>query len=152
MTARHNSLGITQAGFDEKTDTLKEVTDIMNHARFREKGKWKPFQRGLVLSTTSVIELTSFLLSNQRFNFVLPGRFLQDCLENLFSTVRSGNPKCNAFPYRYVTHHMIGMTLNSYPISYQLFVRCPMLITKKRWEFIRYIRNFFRPSNLIYQK
>lgn len=100
MTARHYSLGINLQNLEETTNTLTEMMDIMRHAKFGQDGKWKPFQRGFLVSTTSVLELSKYLLQERGFQYVLPGRLLQDCLENLFSTVRSGNPKRSALQVR----------------------------------------------------
>ncbi|KAG4075583.1 hypothetical protein HA402_003408 [Bradysia odoriphaga] len=86
--------------YEETCSTLTELMEIIRHAKFGVDGKWKPFQRGFIVSTTSLLELAEFLLKEKGFHFLLPGRILQDCLENLFSTVRSGNPKRNAVQVR----------------------------------------------------
>ncbi|XP_037040307.1 uncharacterized protein LOC119077264, partial [Bradysia coprophila] len=65
-----------------------------------EDGVWKPFQRGFLVSCTSILELSSYLLTERGFEYFLPSRGLQDCLENLFSCVRSDNPKPNAIQVR----------------------------------------------------
>lgn len=96
MTARHSSLGVFAENYDETYSTLTELIEIMKHAKFGSDGKWKPFQRGFVVSTTSVLELSKYLLEERNFK----GQLLQDCLENLFSIVRSGNPKRNALQIR----------------------------------------------------
>lgn len=72
----------------------------MKHAKFGHDGRWKPFQRGFLISTTSVLQLSKFLLTEKGFKYFLPSRGLQDCLENLFSTVRFDNPKPNAIQVR----------------------------------------------------
>lgn len=100
MTARHSSLGIHLENYEETHDTLTELIEIIKHAKFGRDGRWKPFQRGFIVSTTSVLELSKFLLEEKEFKFVLPGRWLQDCVENLFSVVREGNPKRNAVQIR----------------------------------------------------
>lgn len=100
MTARHFSLGITRNNYEEVRNTLSEMMEIMRSAKFGTDGKWKPFQRGFIVTTTSVLELSDYLLKEHGFDYVLAGRLLQDCLENLFSSVRSGNPKRNALQVR----------------------------------------------------
>jgi hypothetical protein len=52
---------------------------------------WKPLQQGIILSTHSVIAISEQLLYEAEVHFFLTGRLTQDCLENLFSTVRQGN-------------------------------------------------------------
>lgn len=100
MTVRHSSLGINLENYEEIHSTLSEMIEIMQHAKFGRDGKWKPFQRGTIVSTTSLLELSKYLLEEKGFKFVLLGRMLQDCVENLFSVVRSGNPKRNALQIR----------------------------------------------------
>ncbi|TGZ46125.1 Uncharacterized protein DBV15_12800 [Temnothorax longispinosus] len=53
---------------------------------------WKPVQRGLVLTTTTALELQDFYLNTKKFGFVLLSRLSQDALENLFSMIRGKNP------------------------------------------------------------
>ncbi|KAG8174688.1 hypothetical protein JTE90_024391 [Oedothorax gibbosus] len=49
--------------------------------------RWKPFQTGAILSTTSVLDMEKYYLE-EKFKFLLISRFSQDSLENLFSVVR----------------------------------------------------------------
>lgn len=58
MTARHYSLGVTKQNFDAFSTDLFEMMEIMKHAKFGQGqgGHWKPFQRGFVFSTTSILE------------------------------------------------------------------------------------------------
>ena len=62
---------------------------------FREmkigNGHFKPVQTGCMISTKSVMELSKTLLDSG-FQFVLTARFLQDCVENIFSSVRFKQP------------------------------------------------------------
>ena len=48
---------------------------------------WKPIQFGVILSTTSFINLQNKFLLEKKFDFLMTSRFTQDCLENLFSLV-----------------------------------------------------------------
>lgn len=57
----------------------------------------KPWQKGIRLSTTSMIQLQANYIDLKGFSFLLWGRFLQDPLENVFSSMRrtqkfSSNP------------------------------------------------------------
>lgn len=45
-----------------------------------------------MLSTKSILDLQQNLIERHSFSFILTSRFTQDCLENLFSVVRQGNP------------------------------------------------------------
>lgn len=48
---------------------------------------WKPLNKGLILSTLTICDVTQILL-NAKYDFVLTHRFTQDALENIFSQVR----------------------------------------------------------------
>lgn len=50
----------------------------------------------IIISMKSIIELTHYLLNNEDFEFVLIFRFMQDCLENLFSVICSIHTVPNA--------------------------------------------------------
>jgi hypothetical protein len=50
---------------------------------------WKPSQTGVLVTTSSMLELHKKLLDDKKYDFVLTSRFSQDCLENLFSVLRS---------------------------------------------------------------
>lgn len=94
MSSRHFVLSLRDANFEDVESELNEFMEIIRHTKFGD-GKWKPFQRGMLLATTSVLEMSKYLLQ-KKFSFVLPGRLTQDCVENLFSNIRFGNPKPNA--------------------------------------------------------
>lgn len=87
MSTRHFTMSITNSNYDDVKSELEKVLNIMRHARFGNDGKWKPFQRGMLVATTSILEMSKFLLE-QGFDYVLPGRLTQDCLENLFSIMQ----------------------------------------------------------------
>ena len=63
-----------------------------------EAGYWKPCQKGIVLSTLSVLELTERLLG-EGLCFLLTARLSQDKVENFFSCVRrrKANPTALEF-------------------------------------------------------
>lgn len=52
------------------------------------KGRWKPWQKGILIATTAFLSLAERLLNRQGYDFVLGGRFSTNCVENLFSVVR----------------------------------------------------------------
>ena len=63
-----------------------------------QKGGLKPSQRGVMLSTASIIHLQKELL-DKGYSFVLTARFTNNCIENLFSVVRRrcSTPNCLLF-------------------------------------------------------
>lgn len=80
---------LNETKFNESIDFLNEVIEVISQIEVGILKTWKPFQTGIIISTKSAIELTKYLLDVKKFEFVLTGRFTQDCLENLFSVVRS---------------------------------------------------------------
>lgn len=57
-------------------------------------------QRGIVITTKSVIDLTQYLITHKSFKFVLTSRFTQDCIENLFSQIRQKNVVPNPLQFK----------------------------------------------------
>lgn len=51
-----------------------------------------PFNVVLYMTTTSIIELVQYLINDRKYKFVLTARFTQDCIENLFSSIRVKHP------------------------------------------------------------
>lgn len=84
--------------FEETIAFLNEVIELFKGLKVgQKKGNWKTFQTAVIMSTTTVLQLTSFLLRDRGFNYFLPSRLSQDCIENLFSVIRSKNVIPNAF-------------------------------------------------------
>lgn len=61
---------------------------------------WKPYQHAILVSTKSAIEITEYLLKCKKYEYVMLGRFTQDCVENVFSTIRSNQCKPNALQFK----------------------------------------------------
>lgn len=55
-------------------------------------GEFKPVQTGIILSTTSILELQHILLHAKGYKFVLMSRFTQDSLENFFFICEAKKP------------------------------------------------------------
>lgn len=70
----------------------------------------------MIITTTSVSELTNYLLEKRAFQFVLTGRMTQDCVENLFSVIRSKNPIPNALQFKN-NLKLISVSLYVRPVS-----------------------------------
>lgn len=81
--------------YNEIIHFLNEFTELVKKLRVGSQGKWKSFQSGLIIPTKSLIELNKELF-NENYVFVIPGRFSQGCLENLFSSLRVKNVVMNA--------------------------------------------------------
>lgn len=93
MTSRHCKLALGKKSenvYNESINFLNEIIDIFTKLKIG-KGDFKPVQRGIVITTKSVIDLTQYLITHKSFKFVLTSRFTQDCIENLFSQIRQKN-------------------------------------------------------------
>ncbi|XP_065642239.1 uncharacterized protein LOC136073890 [Hydra vulgaris] len=95
MTSRNPGMALSMKNdkvYNETITFLNEVIEIFNGLKIlgqTEKIRWKPIQSGVILSTTSVINLQNKFLLEKKFDFLMTSRFTQDCLENLFSLVRA---------------------------------------------------------------
>lgn len=79
---------------------LQTVIKVTQTMQIGERAVWKPVQAGIVLSTTSVLTIFSDLVPVQ-LDFLLTSRFSQDCVENLFSLVRSKSPVPTPREFKY---------------------------------------------------
>lgn len=102
MSSRHPVMALSRANsenYEKATKFLKHVISIMREMEIGN-GHWKPVQKGIILSTTSVLALSDRLLKPGGMSFLLTARLTQDCLENIFSTVRQGNPVPTPIEFR----------------------------------------------------
>jgi len=93
MTSRYRKIALGKKNIDiyeENVDFLREVINIFTDLKIGNGG-FKPVQRGIMISTQSVIDLTEYLITTRDFQYVLTSRFTQDCVENLFSLIRIKN-------------------------------------------------------------
>ncbi|XP_053686871.1 uncharacterized protein LOC128736413 [Sabethes cyaneus] len=60
---------------------------------------YKPWQSSSIIATNAILRLHKVLLE-KGFDYVLTGRFTQDCVENLFSQVRSKQKKPTALQFQ----------------------------------------------------
>ena len=72
-----------------------------------------------MICTSLFIELTTHLLNKCDFNFILSGRFTQDCIENLCSVLRMKNCVLNALQLNNlklitISHNMQKVSCGSY--------------------------------------
>lgn len=93
MTSRYHKIALGKKDtnlYSENIDFLHEVINIFTALKIGSSG-FKPVQRGIMISTQSVIDLTEYLITRRNFQYVLTSRFTQDCVENLFSQIRQKN-------------------------------------------------------------
>lgn len=103
MSSRHPVLALSQRNileYSKAITLLNNFISIMNSIQIGNKVIWKPVQCGIQLSTCSIINLCKELLEKD-LSFLLTSRFSQDCVENLFSLVRSRNPVPSAREFKY---------------------------------------------------
>ena len=89
MSARHKGDALARRwkyDFRTKLSTLNITIDTFKN--LRASNKWIPFQNGLITSTLSILAIEDELYKNG-FDYILPRRFTQDPLENIFSVIRS---------------------------------------------------------------
>lgn len=92
MTSRHPSCALSKFNLNVYRDSiafLKDFRDLFCNMEVGQKKIWKPSQTGVLISTQAMLELQANLLEDRQYKFLLTSRFPQDCLENLFSVLKS---------------------------------------------------------------
>ena len=88
-----------QDAYQRALSHLESAVWIFENISIGQKGHWKPVQTGVILATSSILDLHVELLS-MGHTYVLTSRFTQDCLENLFSCVRMKTPVPTCLVFR----------------------------------------------------
>ena len=95
MSSRNPTMAISKFkdGEYEKTASfLRDSIELITGLKVGSGGKYKPFQSGMLLATHNVLSIAQDLVGQDKILFLLTSRFSQDCLENVFSSVRLKNP------------------------------------------------------------
>ena len=103
MSSRHPVMGLSKLNpdkYDEAVTFLQDVIEIFKGLKVGRRGDWKPIQTGVILATTAVLSIADELLSAGHA-FLLTSRLTQDCLENLFSSVRLRKPVPTPLEFKY---------------------------------------------------
>lgn len=103
LSSRHISTALCYKNMEKYQETisfLEGCIHLFENLKIGHNGYWKPCQTALILSTKSAIEIHKDLIDNFEYELVMMGRFTQDCLENLFSSIRSISPKTTAFSFK----------------------------------------------------
>lgn len=78
---------------EEQSAILREMLSAVRNWKCDSNRKIAPFQRGILISTQSLINLFQELKEKHDIEFVMTSHLNQDCLENLFSQIRAlGGP------------------------------------------------------------
>lgn len=73
---------------------------MFHNIKIGQNGKFKSVQCGILISATSFIKLTQYLIKEQGYMYVLGARFIQDCVANLFSNIRKKLPVPNVLQFK----------------------------------------------------
>jgi hypothetical protein len=76
----------------QKLQLHRSVMDVVSNMEFSGHTGWKPIQSGIHLSTSVVLNLYDRLVVNGNYKFLMTGRLTQDCVDNLFSSIRGPSP------------------------------------------------------------
>lgn len=100
VTGRHYFKSMSVKEQSEQIPFLESCIELFSTMKIGQRRHWKPCQTALILTTKSCIDIFRDLTENYNFEFVLGGRLSQDCVENLFSTIRARSPKTTAFSFK----------------------------------------------------
>lgn len=103
VTSRHYATSLNQKNIQKYKETiafLESCIYLFENIKIGEYGGWKPCQTALIITTKSTIEIHKYLIEYFGYEFVMMGRFTQDCLENLFSSIRAASPKATAYSFK----------------------------------------------------
>lgn len=91
ITARSRGMALSLANKDAYEKAIKSLNrfkQIIYHSNVGSPKRRKPWQSAVVMATDSFLRLSDYFLRHRNYDFVLGGRFTQDCLENIFSQLR----------------------------------------------------------------
>ena len=113
MSSRHPVQALSKFSVEKYNAFITFLSDIIDLFQQMSIGNksWKPVQTGAIISTQSVLDLLKVLLDDCNFKFFLTSRLSQDCLENLFSCIRSKNPVPTPLEFKY---HLRLITVAQY--------------------------------------
>lgn len=61
--------------------------------------QFKPVQRGVIITTKFIIELSTYLINEKAYQYILAGRLTSEC-ENIFSSVRAKQSSPNTLQFK----------------------------------------------------
>lgn len=86
--------------FEESIAFLESIIELFQEMKVGNGTQFKPVQRGVIITTKSIIELSTYLINEKGYQFVLAGRLTSDCVENIFSCVRAKQPIPTALQFK----------------------------------------------------
>ena len=92
-----------QQAFDYMEWFVGFYTSISIGKKHRGGQSLKPTQRGIIMATTSMIDLAKFMLKQEGVKFLRPGMVSNDPIENFHGSVRSRNKKPTCLNFMRIT-------------------------------------------------
>jgi len=86
--------------YQEALQPLRKTIHLFANMKVGHNGHFKPVQKGVIMATLSILHVQDVLLNQRVFRFVLTGRFTQDFLENLFSSIRARQSTPHALMFK----------------------------------------------------
>jgi hypothetical protein len=74
--------------YNEAISFLEKVVELFKSITVGPEGNWKPVQTGVIMATTTVLQLQKDILDSGGIEYFMTSRLSQDALENTFSIVR----------------------------------------------------------------
>lgn len=103
MSSRDPVVALSKFNPEKYLETLQflnKFMDLFRNIKIGYRKTWKPCQSGVLIATQSILDLQDLFLNKKNFRFLLTSRFTQDCLENLFSCMRSIQSIPNALQFK----------------------------------------------------
>lgn len=91
ITARSRDMALSLVkgdAYDKAIKSLKHFQQLIYNSRVGSQRRWKPWQSAVVMTTDCFLRLSDYFLRQCGYDFILGGRFTQDCLENIFTQLR----------------------------------------------------------------
>lgn len=90
---------------ENQTKVINQMTEFINSMRVGKHREIIPFQKGMLLSNRSLLEMFDYLKKKYKIEYILTARLNQDVLENLFAYIRemggaNDHPSPLDFTYR----------------------------------------------------
>lgn len=129
-TCVHQKLALSNVlieEYEKALRVLRRMKTIMEGVTVLKGGvvvSQKPWSRGIIFSTKSLLELQSYLLSECGFREIALGRFTANPVESLFSVIRSTHPHPTALQVYYDLRLLSFTNLSSYQLPGSNVEKC----------------------------
>lgn len=91
---------VSEKKFEESITFLESIIELFQEMKVGNGQQFKPVQRGVIITTKSIIELSIYLINEKGYLYVLAGRLTSDCVENIFSCIRAKHPSPTALQFK----------------------------------------------------